>query len=69
LRAILPVVASTFGSDVFAIRELFQSTDPALTLVLRQETRRGLGECFARHVDEAIAGISSRGSAPSTTWR
>jgi hypothetical protein len=54
LAAILPVVAATFGSDLFLVSELFQSSAPALMFILQHETRRELGQLFARFVDQPI---------------
>jgi hypothetical protein len=56
LATLLPAIGGVFGSDVFLVRELFESEASALTLVLRGLNARQVGRLLRRAADQVIDG-------------
>jgi hypothetical protein len=56
LARILPAVAGVFGSNLVAVRELFEHEAPGLRVVLRGRSSRAVGRLFARAVGQDVNG-------------
>ena len=72
LARLLPPIAGVFGSELFLVRDLFDSDAPALRLVLSGLTTNQVGRLFRRGEWQAIDGylVQSEGSELNTVlWR
>ena len=54
LAAILPAVSGVLGSELFTVRDLFESEAVAIRLVLRDVNRKQIGRLLARGEGQAI---------------
>ena len=58
LGMILPVIAATFGSELFTVREVFEHASAGLRIVLAESTRKQLGRLLQRAEGAIVDGFT-----------
>jgi hypothetical protein len=56
LARLLPPIGGVFGSELFAVREIFESESPALTVALRGLNLKPVGRLLRRAIDQPVDG-------------